>query len=109
MSCPGALVSRTAVPPVLATDHTLPSATNTIRSPNGCGKRGRAAWAARGAVVSSRAHSRRGNFIHNLEEGEIGQTIAKPLRATLLPGNGASQTRRGEKTGSGGGGPPRRC
>src|SRR5271154_3488863 len=46
MSWPGALVSRTAMPPLLDTDHTLPFATNTILSPKGCGNRGSAARAA---------------------------------------------------------------
>src|SRR6202044_3393566 len=46
MSWPGALVSRSAVPPLFGTDHTLPFATNTIRSPNGCGNRGSAARVA---------------------------------------------------------------
>ena len=56
MSWPGALVSRTAAPPVLATDQTLPSATKTIRSPEGCGKRGSAAWVAvADAVANKRA------------------------------------------------------
>jgi hypothetical protein len=32
ISWPGALVSRTAVPPLFGTDQTLPSATNTILS-----------------------------------------------------------------------------
>jgi hypothetical protein len=45
MSWPGALVSRTAVPPLFGIDQTLPSATNTIRSPKGCGNRGSAARA----------------------------------------------------------------
>src|ERR1700722_19840772 len=54
MSWPGALVSRTAVPPVFGTDHTLPSATNTILSPKGCGNRGSAARAATSGAITRR-------------------------------------------------------
>src|SRR6202046_4427694 len=54
MSWPGALVSRTAVPPAFGTDHTLPSATNTILSPKGCGNRGSAARAAISGAITRR-------------------------------------------------------
>src|SRR5271156_4205419 len=54
MSWPGALVSRTAVPPLFGTDHRLPFATNTIRSPKGCGNRGSAARVAVSGAVTRR-------------------------------------------------------
>src|SRR5271155_473156 len=54
MSWPGALVSRTAVPPLLGTDHTLPLATNTILSPKGCGNRGKDARAAISGAIKRR-------------------------------------------------------
>src|SRR5271167_622378 len=58
MSCPGALVNRTAVPPLFGTDHTLPFATNTIAAPKGCGNRGRA---ARVAITGATARRIAGN------------------------------------------------
>src|SRR5271154_1192840 len=54
MSWPGALVSRTAVPPLFGTDHRLPFATNTIRSPKGCGNRGSAARVAASGAMTRR-------------------------------------------------------
>src|SRR5580698_11561784 len=69
MSWPGALVSRTAVPPLFGTDHTLPFATNTILSPKGCGNRGSAARvAASGAIINRTAGNKRLMII----EGPLG-------------------------------------